>query len=63
MSKITVRLVAVLAVVLFAFGLNVGTALALPSVPTAPSDVTVVACDNVTFWGFVIFEYNCQRMQ
>jgi hypothetical protein len=63
LRKITIRVLAVLTVMLFAFGLGVGTAQALPSVPTAPSGVTVEVCSTVTFFDFVIFEYDCERRQ
>jgi hypothetical protein len=61
--RITIRVVAVLAVALFAFGLHVGTAQAQPSVPTAPSGVTVEVCSVVRFFDFIIFEYDCERRQ
>jgi hypothetical protein len=61
---ITIRVVGVLTVVLFALGLTVGTAQALPPVPTSPSGVTVEVCNgSVTFFDFVIFVYDCERRQ
>jgi hypothetical protein len=63
LRKVTIRVVAALIVVVFALGLNVGTAEAKPSVPTAPSGVTVEACSVVRFFDFIIFEYDCERRQ
>jgi hypothetical protein len=62
LRKIIIRVVAMLTVVLFAFGLNVGAAEAMPSTATAPPDVTVVACSTVTFFDFTIFEYDCESI-
>jgi hypothetical protein len=63
LRKITIRVGAALTVVLFALGLNVGTAQAQPSVPTAPPGVTVEVCSVVRFFDFIIFEYDCERRQ
>jgi hypothetical protein len=55
--RITVRATAVLAVVLFALGLTSGAAQAQPRDELVIGPITV--CSTVTFFDFVIFEYDC----
>jgi hypothetical protein len=54
--KITARVLAVLAVVTLALGLSTSTAQAQPILEIGP----VSTCKLVTFFDFVLFEYDCQ---
>ena len=56
MRKVMVRVAAVLAAVLLSVGLAAGAAQAQPrEIVIGPATV----CKNVTFFDFVIFEYDC----